>query len=249
MERPDRSTPAGSQVQVRRTPASLVAGALLAVSVVAGSPDTASVAAGPLLVVGVVGRGDLGRLVVWIAGGAVLGGLLLWGLGEVGPLDVAPDLLAGSGIAVGGGLGGVLRLLAVGDRSPDGAETVTFDRSGEEDGAAPEPRPADLFEASPDPIVFFDDSGDGPVVRAVNPAYESVFGVRTAAVDDAALADALKVTDDADAIVAAARDGDGYRDWLECETVDGRAEFAIRLATVSDDRGTRGYVLYTPRSQ
>ncbi|MEF8855705.1 MAG: PAS domain-containing protein, partial [Haloarculaceae archaeon] len=128
-------------------------------------------------------------------------------------------------------------------------ETVTFNRGKSSDsGGTPAPRPADLFEASPDPILYFDDSGEGPVVRAANPAFEGVFGLTSTAVEDAALGDALMVTGRNNAIVRAASTGADFQATVPCETAEGEVPCAIRLATVTDEVGVRGYVIYTPTS-
>lgn len=221
-----------------------LAGLVLAVAV-AGSESTA--AAAPVLVVGLAGRHNLYSLLGWIGGGAGVVGVAFWGLGKVVSLPLPPELLLGFGLAVGGGLGGVIRLLAVGEQRAETDETVTFERGGAEGGeSSSEPRPADLFEESPDPILYFDDSGDGPVVRAVNPAFEETFGVTVTAVADAALADASMATDRVDDLVAAAAAGEPFRATVPCETADGSRPFRITTATRSDEAGTRGYLLYTP---
>lgn len=215
----------------------------------AGSGSSVGAVAAPLLVGALAGRRGAFVLVGWIVGGsAVLGGAF-WGLGQVVSLGVPPELLLAAGVAVGGGLGGVVRLLGGEEDSEVPDETVTFTRgSSSESGGTPDPRPADLFETSPDPLLYFDNSGDGPVVRAVNPAFESVFGVTSTAVEDAALGDANMVTDRSDAIVRAASTGADFRATVDCETADGEDTCAVRLATVTDDVGVRGYVIYTPIS-
>lgn len=216
-----------------------------------GGPTTAnlggSTLAASLLVVGLSGRHNLLDLSGWIAGGAILGGVLLYGVGALLAPSIAIELLVGAGVAVGGGLGGVTRLLGVGEGTTTTAEADTFTAGSDEatEASTPEPRPADLFEASPEPILYYDDAGDGPVVRAVNPAFETAFGVSAAAVEDAALGDALMTTADTEAIVAAASAGDAYAGTVTCETATAARAFAIRLASVSDEAGSRGYVLYT----
>ncbi len=227
------------------TPRLVLAGALALAGVAAGGVD-GSAAATPLLFLGLTGRDTVYGLVGWIAGGAGILGVLLWGLGEVLSLAVAPDLLLGSGIAIGGGLGGVIRLLALGSDPQDTAETVTFEREADDAEPTPEPRPADLFEASQDPILYFDEGGDGPVVRAVNPAFEGSFGVTAAAVEDAPLGDACMVSSGVETLVAAASEGRDYRETVACETSGGDEEYRLSTATVSDEAGTRGYLLYTP---
>jgi PAS domain-containing protein len=218
----------------------------LSLAVVLGGKGSAA-AAGPVLLVGLTGGHDLSRLLGWIGGGAVVVGALLWAVGTVFRGPFAPELLLGFGIAIGGGLGGVIRLLAVGEQEPETDETVTFERSGAGDAdSTPEPRPADLFEESPDPILYFDDSGEGPVVRAVNPAFESVFGVTVTAVEGAALADASMATERVDDLVAAASAGEAFGETVACETATDDGRFRLTVAARTDDAGTRGYVCYTP---
>ena len=234
----------------RGTGTRVLAGALAALASLAwlasGGADAGTLA-GPLLVVGIAGRHNLLTLLGWIAGGAGIVGVLLWGIATFASLSVAPELMLAAGIAIGGGLGGVVRLLSVEEEPQDTAETVTFERSaGGSDDSGPEPRPADLFEGSPDPIVYYDDSGDGPVVRAVNPAFEDAFGVASGAVEDAALGDALMLAEGVDDLVAAAAAGTAFSATLACETAAGEQRCVVRLASVSDEAGTRGYVLYTP---
>ena len=220
--------------------------AVLATVAVAATGPAAALAA-PVLLVGLAGNRDTYALVGWIVGGAAVLGGVFWVLGTVTAIAVSPELLLAAGIAVGGGLGGVVRLLGGEDTPEDPDETVTFTRSAaSESGSTPDPRPADLFEESPDPILYFDDSGEGPVVRAVNPAFESVFGVTSAAVEEAALADAHMLTDRGEAIVRAAGTGADFRATLDCETAEGEVPCSVRLATVRDDVGVRGYVIYTP---
>ena len=239
----DRSQHAQGQSRPR-----LVLGALAVLAtVMVGATDLPGAVAAPVLFVGLAGNRDTYALVGWIAGGAAVLGAIFWGIGTVASLAVSPELLLAAGIAVGGGLGGVVRLLSGEDAPENPDETVTFTRgAASETRSTPDPRPADLFEESPDPILYFDDSGEGPVVRAVNPAFESVFGVTSAAVEEAALGDAHMVSDRGDAIVRAAGTGAEFRATLDCETADGEVPCSVRLATVRDDVGVRGYVIYTP---
>lgn len=219
---------------------------LLSLAVGLDGQGSAAVA-GPVLLVGLAGGHNLSSLLGWIGGGAVAVGALLWGVGTLFSVPFPPELLAGFGIAIGGGLGGVIRLLAVGEQEPETDETVTFERGGAGDAdSTPEPRPADLFEESPDPILYFDDSGDGPVVRAVNPAFESVFGVTVEAVEGAALADASMAADRVDDLVAAASAGEAFGETVTCETAAEDGRFRLTVAARTDDAGTRGYVCYTP---
>ena len=185
-------------------------------------------------------------LLAWILGGAAVFGGAAYLVGGSVRLPISQLGLTGMGIALGGGFGGVLKLLAFSDAGPDRRESMTVDMG--ETGAStdvPEPRPADLFEASPAPLVYYDDAGEGPVVRAVNPAFEETFGVGARSVESAALGDALMVTDRAGDVVAAAAEGAPFRADLDCETTAGTAAFRIQVAAVTDAAGARGYVMYT----
>jgi len=95
-------------------------------------------------------------------------------------------------------------------------------------------------------VLYFDDSGDGPVVRAANRAFEETFGVGSEAVENAALADALMVTERADDLVAAAGEAAAFDAVIDCETATDDRPFRVRTVAVARSTGTRGYVLYTP---
>ena len=190
-------------------------------------------------------RRDFLLLLGWILVGAVAGGAIGWGLAQA----VAPT--AGTisvvfGAAIGGGFAAVIRLFVFGNSSRQEPESVTVDTGEADDDRVPDPEPIDLFEGSPDPILYFDDAGDGPVVRAANPAYEAVFGVNATAVENAALGDALMVTDRTEHVVDAAAAGEQFDDVIACETGQETVRFRVRTTTTDGLAGTRGYVLYTP---
>ncbi|MHB9288149.1 PAS domain-containing protein [Halobacteriales archaeon Cl-PHB] len=240
------------QQRVPRAGVGRFVGALAAVAVVAvvaaGGAASGVTAAGlAVLLAGPAGRDGVLGHVGWIAAGAVALGAVGFVTGTVVEGFLTPVLAAGMGIAVGGGLGAVVRLLAVGETEPTTPETMTVGNDGaDRTTSQPEPRPADLFEHAPDPILYYGDAGDGPVVRAVNPAFESTFGVSANAVTDAALSDAAMVTERAADLDAAARDGGGFDAVVDCETPDGTRQMRIRVAADAAGGTTDGYVLYTP---
>ena len=221
--------------------------AVLAATLVltAGSGGLDPVTAGVVLLVGSERVKSIGGLVGSIAAGAVVLGVVLW-LVATGTtlLPVTALVAAGVGLAVGGGLGSVVWLFAVGEEDADTGESVTVDMDDQGE-AGPAPEPVDLFEASPDPILFFAETPEGPVVRAVNPAFVSAFGVSSEALDGVPLREGLLVSEGAEDVVAAARAGGTFDEVLACEGEDGTQAMRVRLAATGRDR-TDGYVLYTP---
>jgi len=197
--------------------------------------------AAPLLFAGVTDDGFWG-LVAWILGAAGVGGVVGYGVAMLFA-PVLTDIALVFGIAIGGGLGGVSQVFARGETDPREPESVTVSSSSD---GSPDPQPADLFDEHPDPVLYFEDTGDGPVVRAVNVAFEDTFGVGTAAVANAALADASMATEQVDALVDAVGDGDAFDGVLSCETDGEPVTFRLRTAAVTDGTGTRGYLVYTP---
>jgi hypothetical protein len=182
---------------------------------------------------------ELLPLVLWLAGGAVVGGLVGWGAATV--FSPANTLIGfGFGFAIGGGLGAVSRLISD-EAEPEPPESVTVSMEGQQDD--PGPQPVDLFEAHPDPLLYYVDGGEGPVVRAANRAFAEAFGVSAGVVEGAALADALMVDGRASDVVDAAAEGGGFDEVLAGEE---GGEFRVRVAAVSDEAGARGYVLYSP---
>lgn len=191
-------------------------------------------------------RGSAGRqmaeLVGWIAAGAAVFGLGGLAIATAFVSEVPPVAGLGAGIAIGGGFGAVVRLLAFERVEETEDLTIEPDRSVTD---VPAPEPADLFEASPDPMLYYADDGDGPVVRAANPAFAETFDVP---VDDAIgteLAEML-ATSDPQAVVDAAAAGTSFDDTRSCATSEDERPFRIRVVPVDVTSGTRGYVVYTP---
>jgi PAS domain-containing protein len=202
----------------------------------------------PVAVAGPVSsrRRDFLVLVVTILAGTVVGGVLGWGVAQV-TAPTAVGLATIFGAAIGGGFAAVIRLFVFADATPQETESVTIGSESSNDAeTVPDPEPIDLFEGTPDPILYFDDAGDGPVVRAANPAYAETFGVAAESVERAALGDALMVTARGDAIVAAAGAGERFDERVACETGTQTRPFRVRTVTIESIAGTRGYVLYTP---
>lgn len=223
--------------------AALAATALSAVALLGGwTVDGHAVAGLGLLLFGTSGDRSLRGLVVAIAVGAVVVGAIAWLASGIlgGPLSTG--VAAGLGIAVGGGLGSVIWLLAVGEEEPERPEEVTVDMGEDED--LPEPEPADLFEASPDPILYY--GGPEPQVRAVNPAFVETFDVEATAVEGVPLADALQVGSGSAALVDAATAGRAADETLPCETGDGTVELRVRVIPVGSGDRPAGYVVYGP---
>jgi hypothetical protein len=219
-------------------------GLALTVSLAGTAQSGGVAAAGVVLVVGSDRLQSTGGLVGSIASGAVVTGAVVGLVAAVTELvPFSPLVAAGIGIAVGGGLGSVVWLVSLDDEEPDTGETVTVDM--DEGDAVPTPEPVDLFEASPDPILFYTETPDGPVVRAVNPAFTDAFGVTSEALDGTPLRDGLFVADDAEAVLEAARASDVFDEVVACETEAGDSEMRLRIAATGRSR-TDGYVLYTP---
>lgn len=223
--------------------AALAATALVAVALVGGSTvDGHAVAGLGLLVLGTSDDRTLRGLVVAIAVGAVIVGAIAWLASGVfgGPLTTG--VATGLGIAVGGGLGSVIWLLAIGEEEPERPEEVTVDMG--EDEELPEPEPADLFEASPDPILYY--GGPEPQVRAVNPAYVDAFDVEAIAVEGGPLVDALQVESGSAALADAATAARAADETLACQTADGTTELRVRVIPTGSGDRPAGYVVYGP---
>lgn len=207
------------------------------------APSMQATGLATVLIVGGRGR-SLGGLVGSIGAGALCLGAIAWLVtSQTGFLASNGTLAVGLGLAVGGGLGSVAWLVAVGEDRQDETEEVTVDME-EDDG--PTPTPVDLFDASPDPILFFAEDADGPVVLAANHAFEGVFGVSGSALEGTPLAEGLLAAEGATGVVTAARDGGSFDRVLACETDDGQREMRVRLAVTDDPTASGGYVLYTP---
>lgn len=180
------------------------------------------------------------RLAAWLLGGVAVGGTLGYLLIAVAGAPLSLQVGVGLGVALGGGLGAVANLLAT-DAEPSGSqeETVDVDMGDRESKT---PRPADLFEDHPDPVLYVADEGHGPVVRAANAAYADAFGVPASGVEGAPLSDAVmsdEGTDDVVDAVAADRSLDVV---VGCETPDGDRQFRLRVAGDREDC----YLVYTP---
>lgn len=189
-----------------------------------------------------IGNRKLVPLALWLLGGALVGGLIGWGI-TTATAPTATTLGVGLGLAVGGGFGAVVKLISSGEEATP--ETETVDLGTDEEAATATPQPLDLFDEHPDPLVYFDDTGEGPVVRAVNDAFGDTFGVDPTTVEGAPLGGALMVTERADEVVAAARAGDQFDAVLECETGTDTVRRRVRVVATSDRAGGRGYVLYS----
>lgn len=219
--------------------ASLVVAATLGAVVLSGNV-TAGVAAVtlPVILATPPGRG-LFDVVLWIVAGAAILGAIGWTLVTVLVSHLPPLVGLGIGIALGGGFGAVVRLLVL-EEPTDTTETVAVDTTPDE--SAPDPVPADLFEAHPDPVLYYDARDDSPVVRAANPAFVESFDVSASMVEETPLGDVL-MFHDTDDLVAAVTEGRQYDAVHTCETVEGAVAFRIRLVTTPE--ATAGYVLYT----
>ena len=124
---------------------------------------------------------------------------------------------------------------------------------GSRDPAADGEPPAALFEHHPDPMLRYGpaNEGNGPTVRAVNPAFEAAFGdlIDTptgrplAAVGEAlSAAGGPPAPDDGDGVLAAARSG--QHDSGLCRLPDAPAD-VYRYRVIPVEAGA-GYVSYTP---
>jgi len=236
-----RREPSGTGVRALSLP---VAAIVVAIAMGWGGADP-SLAGATLLFVGGERYRSLGGLVGSIATGALVVGAVAWLVAtQTTAVPVEPTLLTGLGLAVGGGLGSVVWLVGLGEEADESTETVTVDMESDE-STGPDPEPVDLFEASPDPICFYAEGADGPVVRAVNPAFQRIFGVSSAALDGEPLAEGSLVVDRGDDLVDAARAGRTFDEVLPCETADGERPMRIRIAATGRGR-TDGYVLYAP---
>lgn len=243
----------GLESSCGRIPCALALAAVGLVSTAGSAPFTGSggelATAAALLFLGDVRRrSGLTPLVGWLLGGSLLGAALgyvatVWFTG----FPLATEGGVGLGIALGGGLGVVSNLVAADARDGDveAVESMTVDMDADD---SPSPRPADLFDGHPDPILYVADEGHGPVVRAANDAFTEAFGVPADAINGTPLDEALMATDDATGssavsdIVDAAAAGERFDTVLACQTRDGETRFRIRTA----GRGADGYVIYTP---
>lgn len=234
------------------------AGAVTAVAFVAVAVGTlsavepsegAALAASLLFLGDVRERSGLTTLVGWLVGGSLVGAALGYLLTTVVPgVPLATQGGVGLGIALGGGVGVVSNLLAAdaraGDDATETAEAMTVDMEADD---APSPRPADLFEGHPAPILYVADQGHGPVVLAANDAFGATFDVPVDALSGTPLEDVLMTTEDAAdsseqaTVVEMALSGEQADVVIDCQTPGGATPF--RLRTVGG--GADGYVVYS----
>lgn len=227
--------------------AAVLAAALALGAAVAPRPAAVPV---PAAFVGLLLATPQRRSLAGLVGSIAVGALVLGGVGwlvatQTAILPFGATVAAGLGLAVGGGLGSVVWLLAIDEAEDTSTEEVTVDMA-DEPAEGPSPEPVDLFDASPDPIVFFAGGEGGPVVMAVNAAFEETFGVSGSALAETPLADGLLVAEDAEDLAAAAGAGDSFDRVLTCETDRGERRMRVRLAVTRDPERSGGYVVYTP---
>jgi len=181
--------------------------------------------------------GGLLAVVGWIGAGALGLAALMLALDSVVALPLPRQVVVGLGLALGGGIGGVTSLFRTEDTEATD-ETMTVSTAATETTT---PKPADLFDGHPDPVLYYASEGHGPVVRAANPAFGERFDVPTDRLVGTPLSESLLVageeTVDADAVTAG-----GLDRVVTCETTGGTARF--RLRTIDGERS--GYLLYTP---
>lgn len=183
-------------------------------------------------------RDGLGALLAWILGGALAGAALGYGVDAVFAVPLTPLSLVGLGAALGGGLGGLTNFLFVGEEERDTDTAVTVDMAPESE---PGPRPADLFEDHPDPVLYVADVGAGPVVRAANEAYGATFDLPVGALEGVPLGEALRATDEAADLVDAVAAGESVDREAGFETADGTDQFRVRSVGNPED----GYLLFS----
>lgn len=245
--RPERT----SEPLARGHRVSFVAGVAIAASTLLTVEPGTDVAlfAGLLFIGDVRERSGLTALVGWLVGGSLFGGALGYGLTVVVTgVPLATQGGVGLGIALGGGVGVVSNLLAAdagaADDAADTGESVTVDMDAED---APSPRPADLFDGHPDPVLYVADQGHGPVVLAANDGFGATFDVPVDALSGTPLAEALLATEDAassadvSTVLDAATAQNQADVVIDCQTPGGATPF--RLRTVGG--GADGYVLYS----
>lgn len=204
-------------------------------------PESGSVgvaASATLLLVGVnTAQDGVVALVGWLLAGAVLGGAIGYAAVELLAVPLTTGAVVGLGVALGGGLGVLTNLLVLEpERSREG-ETVEVEMEDE----SVEPRPADLFDGHPDPVLYVADDGHGPVVRAANAAYGRTFDLPTDAVVGAPV-DEVLMCGDSDEVADSLEDSRSLDVVVDCETPDGDRQFRLRVA----GDGDAWYLVYTP---
>ena len=178
--------------------------------------------------------GSLAAVIGWIGAGAVVLATVALVVQSTLSLGLSEQVTVGLGLALGGGLGGVVYLLLT--DSP--GETVTVSTDTE---PTPDPQPVDLFDGHPDPVLYFVDDGNGPVVRAANEAFGTTFDVPADRLTGTALSEALLVAgiDEVDAESVSTAD----LDVVALSTAhDEPTRFRLRTAGVP----STGYLLLTP---
>jgi|GEM_PF-898730 len=220
-------------------------GAVASALVATTTGDGLAVAASLLFLGDVREKRGLTWLVGWLVGGSLLGA----GVGYAATFLIAGFPLAaqgaiGLGIALGGGIGVVSNLLAAEARGEDvdQSESMTVDMETDD---SPSPRPADLFDDHPDPVLYVADRGHGPVVLAANDAFAETFDVPADALSETPLDESLMAEEESDpaveAVVDAVAGGDPVEESLACRTPSGPERFRVRTAS----GGADGYVIYT----
>lgn len=156
-------------------------------------------------------------------------------------VPVSRTVAVGLGLALGGGLGAVVSLFRAGETQDRSDETVTV---ATDDTSSPEPQPADLFDGHPDPVLYFADEGNGPVVRAANEAFGTTFDVPADRLAGTALSESLLVAgiEDVNAASVTATDFDAV---VDCEMPAGASPFRLRTAGSE----ASGYLLFTPTDE
>ena len=211
--------------------------------------DGLAMAASLLFLGDVRERRGLTWLVGWLVGGSLLGA----GIGYAAALLIAGFPLAtqgavGLGIALGGGVGVVSNLLAAEAQGEDDDQTESMTVDMETDDS-PSPRPADLFDDHPDPVLYVADRGHGPVVLAANGAFAETFDVPADAISETPLDESILADEENDpaveTVVDAVASGDAADETLSCRTPSGPVRFRLRTA----GGGADGYVIYTRTEQ
>lgn len=221
----------------------IVAVAIVAIeaAAVALPADATVTAAATLFLIGNTGgrsRG-IGGLVAWIVGGALLGGAVGYGAQMAVQIPLSTAGAVGLGLALGGGLGGISHLLSIDEPSAADDERMTVDMGSQ---STADPRPADLFDDHPDPVLYVTDTGAGPVVRAANAAYEAAFDLPVTTIEDTPLSEVLLVADSGVDVADRVADGERVDDVVALETPDGPRRYRVRSVAATED----GYLLFTP---
>jgi len=106
-----------------------------------------------------------------------------------------------------------------------------------------------LFENSTDCVVEIEFEDWTPIIRDVNPAFESVFGFDRDAVRGDSLQRLIVPPDrtaESDSIITRARRGEPFETEVRRETADGRRDFLFRGIPIEEDgKVTSGYAVYT----